>query len=124
MAVFTNKPDSAAQKVIRYFFPDFQFELVRGSIPSRPIKPDPTGALDIANEMGLPPSQFLYLGDTGTDMITANAAGMYPVGVLWGFRNAAELIQNGAKLLLDKPVQLFDKTYLARYHDQSGHLRF
>lgn len=80
-AVFTNKPDPVAQKVIRHFFPDFRFEIVRGAIPSQPIKPDPSGALAIAKAMNLLSNQFLYLGDTGTDMKTAKAAGMYPVGV-------------------------------------------
>ncbi|MGE5607032.1 MAG: HAD family hydrolase [Bacteroidota bacterium] len=108
-AVFTNKPDPVAQEVIRHFFPDFRFEIVRGATPSQPIKPHPAGALAIATEMNLPPNQFLYLGDTGTDMKTANAAGMYPVGVLWGFRTGEELIQNGAKILLEKPEQLLDK---------------
>ena len=32
-------------------------------------------------------------------MQTARAAGMFPVGVLWGFRPADELIAAGAKLL-------------------------
>lgn len=36
---------------------------------------------DLADSVNL-----ILLGDTGTDMKTANAAGMYPVGVLWGFR--------------------------------------
>lgn len=108
-AVFTNKPDTVAQKVIQHFFPDIPFETVRGSFPAQPIKPDPTGALVIAREMQIPPEQFLYLGDTGTDMKTANAAGMYPVGVLWGFRTGEELAQNGAKILLERPEQLLDK---------------
>lgn len=107
-AVFTNKPDFAAKKVIQHFFPNSSIEIVRGSTSSRPLKPDPSGALAIANEMGILPNQFLYLGDTGTDMKTAKAAGMYPIGVLWGFRTAAELIQNGAELLLEKPEQLLD----------------
>ena len=112
-AVFTNKPDPVAQKVIRHFFQDFPFEIVRGAIPSQPIKPDPSGALAIANEMNLFPNQFIYLGDTGTDMKTANAAGMYPVGVLWGFRTGKELIRNGAKILLEKPEQLLDEKILS-----------
>lgn len=108
MAIFTNKPDSAAKNVVQHFFPDYRFEIVRGAIPSQPIKPDPSGALAIAKEMKIHPNEFLYLGDTGTDMKTAKAAEMYPIGVLWGFRTAAELIENGAKLLLETPQQLFD----------------
>ncbi|NLY76375.1 MAG: HAD family hydrolase [Firmicutes bacterium] len=108
VAILTNKPDSAAQNVVRHFFPDSRFEIIQGAIPSLPLKPDPSGALAIAAAMKIAPDQFLYLGDTGTDMQTAVAAGMHPVGVLWGFRTGAELLQNGAELLLEKPVQLLD----------------
>ena len=47
--------------------------------------------------LGLPPGQIVYLGDTNTDMQTAVAAGMYPVGALWGFRTASELTASGAQ---------------------------
>ena len=51
-------------------------------------------------------SDFLYLGDTGTDMRTACGAGMHPVGALWGFRTAEELRENGARALIEKPGEL------------------
>ncbi len=57
---------------------------------------------------GVAPAQVLYLGDTNTDMQTAVAAGMFPVGALWGFRTAEELLASGAKALLERPLQLLD----------------
>ena len=39
-------------------------------------------------------------------MQTAVAAGMYPVGALWGFRTASELTASGAEVLLEKPMEL------------------
>ena len=61
---------------------------------------------EIARRLGLAPSEILYLGDTNTDMQTAVAAGMYPVGALWGFRTADELTASGAKALIEKPLHL------------------
>jgi phosphoglycolate phosphatase len=107
-AVLTNKPDAPAKVMIQHFFPDHSFEIIQGAKPGYPLKPDPGGALEIAQEMRLLPNDFLYLGDTGTDMKTAKAAGMYPIGVLWGFRIAAELLANGAQLLIERPEQLLD----------------
>ncbi|RMG86927.1 MAG: HAD family hydrolase, partial [Candidatus Dadabacteria bacterium] len=46
------------------------------------------------------------LGDTATDMETARAAGMVPVGALWGFRDEAELRGAGAVHLLLRPEDL------------------
>ena len=36
------------------------------------------------------------------------SAGMLPIGVLWGFREAQELIDSGAKFLIDHPMKLLD----------------
>ncbi len=55
-----------------------------------------------------PPAEILYVGDTNTDMQTAAAAGMFAVGVLWGFRTAEELKKNGARVLVVRPMELFD----------------
>jgi len=40
------------------------------------------------------------------DIQTANAAGMYAVGVLWGFRDAEELVANGAKVVVKRPEEV------------------
>ena len=90
------------------FLPSWSFSIVRGVGPSVPRKPDPTASLDIARELQVPPEQFLYLGDTNTDMQTANSAGMYAVGALWGFRGADELLKNGAKALVKRPQDVLD----------------
>jgi len=79
-----------------------------GARPSIPLKPDPSSALEIAAGLGVEPARFLYLGDTATDMKTANAAGMFAVGALWGFRDAAELIAGGAAKLIGKPAELLE----------------
>jgi phosphoglycolate phosphatase len=46
------------------------------------------------------------MGDSSIDMRTARAAGMFPLGVLWGFRGAEELIAAGAKLLVNEAISL------------------
>lgn len=95
LAVFSNKPDAQTKEVIETFFPG-TFDCVRGQIQGFPVKPDPTGALKVARELGVSPSDFVYFGDSGTDMRTGKGAGMYTVGVLWGYRTREELEENGA----------------------------
>jgi phosphoglycolate phosphatase len=56
--------------------------------------------------MGVKPAEVLYLGDTSVDMKAAAAAGMFPVGALWGFRDAAELKRFGARVLIRRPGEL------------------
>jgi phosphoglycolate phosphatase len=106
MAVLSNKPDYFTQKVIKELLPSWRFEIVMGERPSVPRKPDPSSAIEISERLGIRPENFLYLGDTATDMLTANAAGMFAVGALWGFRKAEELISSGAKELISTPLEI------------------
>ena len=106
LSVLSNKGDDFTKLCVGRFLGDFPFEMIVGVSPAVPLKPDPTGAKKISRELDIPAEQFLYLGDTNTDMQTAVAAGMYPVGALWGFRTALELTENGAKTLLDHPSKL------------------
>ncbi|MHC4423215.1 MAG: HAD family hydrolase [Planctomycetota bacterium] len=101
--ILSNKPDEFTQIIVEKLLPRCSFQIVRGAGPSVPPKPDPAAALQIANELKIPPPLFLYLGDTNTDMQTANSAGMYAAGALWGFRTAEELRENGAKTLVESP---------------------
>ena len=106
LAVLSNKPDHFTKRMIEHYFNPSPFAVVRGQLPNVPLKPDPTAALQIAQEVGIPPAEWLYLGDTNTDMRTAHAAGMAAVGVLWGFRHRDELVGSGAKHIVAKPEDL------------------
>ncbi len=104
MAVLSNKPDDYTRLMVSRLLPHWQFGAVIGSRPSVPNKPDPAAALEVAARLHVPPSECLYVGDTDTDMKTARAAGMYPVGALWGFRTEDELLASGANALVSAPT--------------------
>jgi phosphoglycolate phosphatase len=106
MAVLSNKPQRSAELTVSRLLPRWHFDIVEGERPGVPLKPDPFAALQIARLMKMEPGEFLYLGDSAIDMRTAVAAVMYPVGALWGFRTAQELLTGGAKALIQRPVDL------------------
>jgi len=106
LAVLSNKPDDFTKRVIEHYFTPSPFAVVRGQLPNVPLKPDPATAVQIAQELGIPPAQWLYLGDTNTDMRTARAAGMESVGVLWGFRDREELVGSGAAHVVATPHEV------------------
>jgi phosphoglycolate phosphatase len=108
MTVFSNKPHAMTVALVAKNFPMVKFDSVNGARDNIPLKPDPAGALDAARNMFISPDEFVYVGDSKTDMITANAAGMYPVGALWGFRGADELLEYGARSLIKSPDELWD----------------
>jgi phosphoglycolate phosphatase len=106
MAILSNKPDELTREVVRTLLPKWHFAVVAGARETIPRKPDPAGALRIADLLHRNPADFLYLGDTNTDMQTARGAGMFAIGALWGFRTAEELKKNGAQTLLSVPIEL------------------
>ena len=106
LAVLSNKPDHFTKRMIAHYFDPSPFAVVRGQLPNVPLKPDPTAARQIAQNLGVPPAQWLYLGDTNTDMQTARGAGMHAVGVLWGFRDREELAESGAEQIVGKPPEV------------------
>lgn len=108
LAILSNKPHPMTKDCVAFFLSRWNFDAVLGQHDSIPRKPDPQGALEVAQRLAIPPSSFIYLGDTAIDMKTAVSAGMFPVGVLWGFRSLAELKENGARVVIDAPMQLMD----------------
>ncbi len=106
MAILSNKPHDATLEVASHLLGSWAFAAILGARPDLPKKPDPAGALEICHNLGVPPEAWIYLGDTATDMRTANAAGMLAVGALWGFRDAHELEVAGARILVQHPLDL------------------
>ncbi|MCC8166356.1 MAG: HAD family hydrolase [Planctomycetes bacterium] len=106
LAILSNKPDAFTQVMARHYFPDGTFAAVRGLTDDVPRKPDPAGALIIADHLGVRPDECLYLGDTDTDMATGLAAGMATIGVTWGFRPVAELVGAGAMKIINHPSEI------------------
>lgn len=106
LAVFSNKADELTKRIVLTLLPEYNFEAITGLTNEAHKKPDPSGALQISRKFAISPEEIIYVGDTGVDMETAKNAGMLPVGVLWGFRTKEELTLNGAKYLLNHPIDL------------------
>ena len=105
-AILSNKPHPAVLEVVAHFLGKWGFDATLGARPGVPIKPDPGSAAEVCRLLDTPPESFLYLGDTNTDMITAGSAGMFGVGVLWGFRTEDELRAAGAKAIIHRPLEV------------------
>ena len=105
LGVLSNKPDDMTRAIAGELYGDV-LDLIQGQREGVPTKPDPTALLAMAEALGLAPADILYIGDSGVDMDTGRNAGMDACGVLWGFREEAELVEHGAKYLASDPTQL------------------
>lgn len=102
----SNKPHRFTTLCCDHFFPAGTFEVVFGQRDEVPRKPDPAAALEAAGILGLPVAECAYVGDSGIDMKFAQNAGMFGIGVSWGFRSVQELRENGAQAIVDHPREL------------------
>lgn len=103
ISVFSNKSHEFTVAMVEYFFPDIAFSTILGLQDWIPRKPDPYGALLIAHTMQLEPSQIAMIGDSATDVEMAHACGMYSIGVSWGYRPVALLLQHHPHAIANTP---------------------
>lgn len=108
MSILSNKPHDFTVKMAEYFFPGTPFVEVLGYKADQPPKPDPAGAILLAELMGVLPRQTLFLGDSQVDIQTALAAKMRALGVDWGFRTPEQLRQAGAELIISDPTAILE----------------
>ncbi len=108
IAVLSNKPHEFVKPTMDAYFPDIQFEILLGARPNVPVKPAPDGVYEIIKKLNCQKEDCLFVGDTSIDIQTGVSAGLDAIGVLWGFRKKEELIDAGAKHIVDKPYQILD----------------
>ncbi len=106
LAVLSNKPHEFTRLYGEHYLASWPFVAIYGQREGVPRKPDPAGALEIARRLAVEPGEIVYVGDTGVDMKTARSAGMFPIGVSWGFRPVDELQSSGAAAIIDHPSEL------------------
>lgn len=106
LAVLSNKAHKETVKVVETVFGKDMFQVIRGQQEGIPRKPDPKGAILIAQDLNVLCNECFYIGDTDTDMKTGNRAGMNTVGVTWGFRKRKELEENHAKYIIEHSREL------------------
>lgn len=106
LAVASNKFQQGTETLVRTFFPEIDFCAILGGREGVPLKPDPTAVKSVIADCGIPSPRVAMVGDSSTDIKTALAAGIVPIGVTWGFRDEEELRSSGAKLIAHNPDEL------------------
>jgi phosphoglycolate phosphatase len=103
--VLSNKWEDYTRKIVQSVLPGY-FDMIMGLTKEEEKKPNPVNALHISEKLGINPEEMIYVGDSGIDMKTAGNAGMFAVGVLWGYRDEEELRSTGAQLIVNDPAEI------------------
>jgi len=105
LAVLTNKPVNPSRAIVQALGLGSYFSQVYGGNSFANKKPDPEGALKLLAESGVRPGQAAIVGDSHTDIETGQNAGLWTVGVTYGFapHTLADVIPD---VLIDSPDEL------------------
>lgn len=106
MAIVSNKIDSAVQDLNHQYFP--QVDIAIGDRENLKRKPEPDSVLLALEKLGRTREEAIYIGDSDVDLATAKNAGLPCISVLWGFRDREFLVECGATIFVEKPMEITD----------------
>lgn len=104
IGVYTHSPEKYATELMRTHGVRVD-ALVTGS-DGFPSKPDPTGLIAVARELGVAPADCVYVGDSVGDFGAAAAAGMTSVGVSWARRTPSSWRHGWPDIAVSRPSRL------------------
>ena len=105
IACVSNKNDEPVQKLIEHFFPGL-FDYVSGSMEGVERKPSAEPVERCLNALGVENSETVYIGDSDTDIMTAQNSGTDIISCTWGYRSREFLMENGAVCICTDPMDL------------------
>jgi phosphoglycolate phosphatase len=103
LAVLTNKPVNPSRVIVEALGLGQYFSQVYGGNSFVTKKPDPEGARKLLEEHGVTPEQAAIVGDSYVDVRTGRNAGLWTVGVTYGF--ATHTLENDPPDLLVDSAQ-------------------
>lgn len=105
LGIMSNKFEQGVIDVRDRFFPDL-IEVAHGESKEVPRKPDPTGLLLCARELGIDPADCLFVGDSASDIEAGHNAGMKSVAVKWGYQPHERLMASNPDYVLERPEDM------------------
>ena len=112
-AIVSNKLAPAVKDLHKAFFAD-SIDVAIGETEKVKRKPAPDMVNEAIRQLSLlhgekiEASVCIYIGDSEVDLKTAENAGLPCIAVSWGFRDRNFLLEQGAKIIIDSPNELFE----------------
>lgn len=105
LGILSNKFEQGVLDVRDRFFAGL-IEVAHGESDMIPRKPDPTGLLLCARELGVDPVECLFFGDSASDIMAAHNAGMKGVAVTWGYQPHERLMSAKPDYVIETPADM------------------
>jgi len=107
VAIVSNKPDLAVNKLAERFFGG-AYDIAVGEMKELNKKPAPDEVFYALDKLGVSARDAVYVGDSDVDLMTAKNSGLDCISVSWGFKTRAFLEQLNAKTIIDDPREILD----------------
>lgn len=108
--IATNKPESIAKEVVKHFFPDINFLLVRGDRGDGIIKPNPNFLGSVIKKIASPLTEIIFIGDSNVDFLAAKNAGLKCYIVPYGYDMEVMKVKDKKLVFLKKLSDLLQIT--------------
>jgi phosphoglycolate phosphatase len=105
MAVLTNKPVNPSRAIVEALGLGPFFAQIYGGNSFATKKPEPEGARQLLEENGVHPEEAAIIGDSHVDVETGRNAGLWTVGVTYGFAPHT-LQEEPPDVVVDAPREL------------------
>ena len=107
LAVVSNKFDAAVKPLCQKYFKSL-IDVAIGQSKDTKKKPAPDTVYMALDELESSAETSIYVGDSEVDIQTAKNSGMDCISVSWGFKTKEFLEQNGASVIIDNPLEIFN----------------
>ena len=107
LAVVSNKFDAAVKPLCQKYFKSL-IDVAIGQSKDTKKKPAPDTVYIALDELESSAETSIYVGDSEVDIQTAKNSGMDCISVSWGFKTKEFLEQNGASVIIDTPLEIFN----------------
>ena len=109
IAIVSNKIDAGVKELNEKFFAEYvNSEVAIGEREGIKRKPAPDSIYEVLKLLQVEPEHALYVGDSDVDILTVDNADIRCVSVSWGFRDVNFLMEHGAGVVIERPLELLE----------------
>lgn len=107
-AILTNNGRPAVDRIVQQISLESHFDIIQTRHESPKPKPDPDGLLKVIKDLGLTPSEVIYVGDAMIDAVASKRAGIEFWGVATGETKVSTLHEQGASMVFVSMESMLD----------------
>ena len=115
LAIATARPADNAKQLLRHMGLDHHFDIISGTSGTKMAhKPAPDLLLYVARRLGVSPKRSVMIGDTHTDIMAAQRAGMATIAMTYGMGKGPKVRSQNPDLVTGDARKLFHALGLDR----------